>query len=84
MSQENVEIVRAAFAAWNAGEMDALRELHDPDVIVRALKGWPEPGPFVGREAVMRQFDRMRGTWDADSLELTSDFIDVGDRVAMR
>ena len=48
MSQENVEIVRAAFAAWNAGEMDALRELHDPDVIVRALKGWPEPGPLSG------------------------------------
>jgi triphosphoribosyl-dephospho-CoA synthetase len=34
MSQENVEIVRAAFEAWNAGNMDAVRELHDPDVIV--------------------------------------------------
>jgi hypothetical protein len=29
MSQENVEIVRAFFEAWNAGEMDALCELHD-------------------------------------------------------
>ena len=35
MSQENVEIVRAAFEAWNAGDMDAFRELYDPDVIVR-------------------------------------------------
>ena len=58
MSQENVEIVRAAFEAWNAGDMDALRELYDPDVIVRTPEGWPEPGPFVGREAVMRQFEQ--------------------------
>ncbi len=84
MSQENVEIVRATFAAWNAGDMDALRELHDPDVIVRAPKDWPEPGPFVGREAVMRQFEQMRGTWDADAVELIGDFVEAGDRVAVR
>ena len=84
MSQENVEIVRRTFAAWNAGDMDALRELHDPDVIVRAPKGWPEPGPFVGREAVMRQFEQMRGTWDADAIEFLSDFVAPGDRVLVR
>ena len=84
MSQENVEIVRAVFEAWNAGDMDALRELYDPDVIVRTPEGWPEPGPFVGREAVMRQFEQLRETWDADALELISDFIDAGDRVAVR
>ena len=59
MSQENVEVVRRTFAAWNAGDMDALRELHDPDVFVRAPKGWPEQGRFVGREAVMRQFEQL-------------------------
>ena len=84
MSQENIEVVRRTFAAWNAGDMDALRELHDPDVIVRAPKGWPEPGPFVGREAVMRQFEQMRGTWDADALEPIGDFVDAGDRVVVR
>jgi ketosteroid isomerase-like protein len=85
MSQENVEVVRrAAFDAWNAGDMDALRELFDPDVIVRAVKGWPEPGPFVGREAAMRQFEQLRGTWDADAVELIGDFVDAGDRVAVR
>jgi len=84
MSQENVEVVRAAFAAWNAGDMDALRELHDPDVIARPVEGWPEPGPYMGREAVMRWFEQLRETWDADALELISDFIDVGDRVAVR
>ena len=84
MSQENVEVVRAGFAAWNAGDMDALRELHDPDVIARAIEGWPEPGPFVGRDAVMRQFDELRATWDADALEPISEFIDAGERVVVR
>ena len=32
----------------------------------------------------MRQFKQLRDTWDADTLELISDFIDAGDRVAVR
>src|SRR3954453_2986266 len=84
MSQENVEIMRANFEAWNAGDMGALREYFDPDVIMRMPEGWPEPGPYVGREAVMRQLGQQRETWDADAFELISDFIDVGDRVAVR
>ena len=30
MSQENVDVVRRGFEAWNAGDVDALRELYDP------------------------------------------------------
>jgi ketosteroid isomerase-like protein len=60
MSQENVEIVRATFEAWNAGDMDALREPCDPDVLTRTPEGCPEPGPFVGRDATMRWFEQLR------------------------
>ena len=84
MSQENVEVVRAAFDAWNAGDMDAWAEQFDPDVIMRNPKGWPEPGPQVGREAVIRFIEQLRDTWDADTFELTSDFIDTADRVVLR
>ena len=84
MSRANVEVLRAFFAAWNAGDMDAVRELHDQDAIMRNPEGWPEPGPFVGQEAIMHQFEQLRGTWDADALERLSDFIGVGDRVAVR
>jgi ketosteroid isomerase-like protein len=84
MSQENVEVVRASFEAWNAGDMDAFRELYDPDVIGRPPQGWPEPGPDVGREAVMRKFEQLRETWDADALEAISDFIDAADRIVVR
>ena len=84
MSRENVEIVKASFEAWNAEDMDALRELYHPDAIARPPEGWPEPGPFVGREAVMRQFEQLRQTFDADTWEWISDFIDAADRVAVR
>jgi uncharacterized protein len=84
MSQENVEVVRAVFEAWNAGDMHAVRESYDPGIIWRPPEGWPEPGPYAGREAVMRQLEQLRETWDADAFELISDFIDVGDRVAVR
>jgi ketosteroid isomerase-like protein len=84
MSQENVEVVRRAFAAWNAGDMDAFRELHDPDVILQTVQEWPEPGPHVGREAVMRFIEQLRDAWEADTLEPTSDFSHAADRVAVR
>jgi ketosteroid isomerase-like protein len=84
MSQENVAVVRRAYEAWNAGDMDALGELYDPAVIMRAIEGWAEPGPYVGQQAVMRWFAQLRETWDADTLELTSDFVASGDRVAVR
>ena len=84
MSQENVEVVRATFEAWNAGDMDAIREQYDPDVIAWAPEGWPEPGPFVGREAVMREWEQLRDTWDADAFELITDFIGAADRVVVR
>ena len=84
MSQENVEIVRASFEAWNAGDIDALRETYHPDVIMRSPEGWPESGPAVGREAVMRQFEQLRETWDADASEPISDFIDAADRIVVR
>jgi uncharacterized protein len=83
MSQENVEVVRAALDAWNEGDLDALRELHDPTIIFKPVEGWPESGPFVGREEVMGFFDRLGEAWDTNAFEPTS-FVDAGDRVVVR
>ena len=84
MSQENVDVVRAAYEAWNAGDMDAWADFLAPDVISRPPEGWPEPGPFVGREAFVRWCEQLRETWDADALEPIRDFIDAGDRIVVR
>jgi ketosteroid isomerase-like protein len=84
MSQENVEVVRAGFEAWNAGDMDAFRELLAAEVILRPVEDWPEPGPYEGRAAVMRWLGQLRDAWDADAMEATSDFVDAADRVIVR
>jgi ketosteroid isomerase-like protein len=84
MSRENVEVVRRAFDAWNAEDADAFRELYDPDVVVRTVPDWPEPGPYLGREAAMRFHEQLRDTWDVNALMPVGDFLDAGDRIAVR
>jgi ketosteroid isomerase-like protein len=83
MSQENLETANAAYAAWNAGDMDALRRIYDPDVVSRSVEGWPESGPFFGRDEVMREWKRMREAFNLDAIELLS-VTNVGDRVLAR
>ena len=84
MSRENVDVVKASYDVWNAGGMDAYRELYAPDAVVRPPEGWPEPGPFFGREAAMRWFEQIREAGDADTAETIGDFIDAADRVVVR
>ena len=84
MSQENVEVVQASFDVWNAGDMHAYGELFDTDAEVHPPARWPEPGPFVGRDAVIRFFEQARDAWDGDKTEPIGDFVDAGDRVVTR
>src|SRR2546423_13407570 len=48
------------------------------------------PGRLAGAGAIRgsggshAQVEQLRVTWDSDSFELISDFIDIGDRVAVR
>jgi ketosteroid isomerase-like protein len=83
MSQENVEVVRAVYETWNAGDMDAFRELFHPEAIMRMAEGWPEPGPYFGREALCASADSFGGP-GTDALEVISDFIDIADHVVLR
>ena len=84
MSQANVEVVRAGMEAWNARDMDALRETYAEDVVTWPPTGWAEAGPFVGRDTVMGQWERMRELWQDDEVEMRADYIDAADRVAVR
>jgi ketosteroid isomerase-like protein len=84
MSQENVEIVRRSYEAWNAGEMQALHDCYDPGVMIAlGPERWAEgEDPIVGVDAVMRLFAQVRRVWDADAMEPVS-FTDAGDRVVV-
>ena len=83
MSEENVEIARQAINAWNAGEMDRLRELYHPEAVYRTPRDWLG-GPWVGREAVMEQFRELREVYSEASSFGDPQFLDAGDRILVQ
>ncbi|MGI9019831.1 MAG: nuclear transport factor 2 family protein [Solirubrobacterales bacterium] len=60
MSEENVEMVRETLKSFERGEIDASWA---KNARLSAPEGWPDQGPFVGREAIRRQFERLASDW---------------------
>jgi ketosteroid isomerase-like protein len=59
MSQENVEILRRAYDAFNRGDLDMLAsEFYDPQVEWQTSREDPDAATHRGREAVRRYFDQ--------------------------
>jgi ketosteroid isomerase-like protein len=76
MSQENVERIRAGFAAHNRGDVDALFEVYDPDAVFETLL----LGTHHGNEAIRLIYEENQKTlsgYDVVPVEL----IDAGDKV---
>ncbi len=83
MSEENVEIVRGVYDAWQRGDFEAALEPFHEDVewfgppdISRAGGG----GVARGHEGVSRSIGRWMGAWGELRFELR-DLIDFGDEV---
>ena len=76
MSQENLELIRAGFAAHNRGDLDALTQVYDPDVVFETLL----LGTHHGNEAIRLIYEENQKTlsgYSVDPIEL----IDNGDQV---
>jgi ketosteroid isomerase-like protein len=82
MSQENVELVRRRFDAFNRGDLAAMIELTDPDAV-----WWDRPddpwaaAPHRGRGACMQHLAEILE--DAELQAQPQEFIDAGDKVAV-
>jgi ketosteroid isomerase-like protein len=79
MSEENVEVVLEVFRRFQANDFDGLVALYHPDSRITAPEGWPEPGPFEGRDAVIGQFRRLAADWGEQGfshIELAADRAD--------
>ena len=62
MSEENVEVVRRSFEAWNAGDLEAIRSVYHDDVVVET--GITEFGrTFEGDDPIRRWVAEVRETW---------------------
>jgi ketosteroid isomerase-like protein len=73
MSSENVELIFETIRRFRPGDLDEWAELWHPDARLTGPKEWPEPGPFVGLDAIIRQFDLAA----ADLSEFRFDNIEV-------
>jgi ketosteroid isomerase-like protein len=83
MSEENVEIVRAAMEAWNRGDWDAVLKDMAPDFVLdnsTALGEWR--GVHEGADQVKGMWQKFTEPWESVRIEI-SEFIDVGDHVVL-
>jgi len=79
MSQENVEIVRAAYDAFNRGDRDAaFRDMH-PDFEF-AMPHAPNPGPHRGRKEARARMEDGVAAYEAVSYDL-DDLRESGEQV---
>jgi ketosteroid isomerase-like protein len=58
MSEENVELVLESIRRFRPKGLDEWAQLWHPDTRLTVPDGWPEPGPFIGLDAVRREFER--------------------------
>jgi ketosteroid isomerase-like protein len=81
MSQENVEIIQRANAAFLRGDLDALERAYDPDIHWRDLQHAPDaPSDVRGIEAVKRIWADWLDAFPDLRADI-SEYIDAGETV---
>jgi ketosteroid isomerase-like protein len=86
MSQENVELVKAAIEAYIAGDRDAYLDFFAEDVEARPdASRFPEAKPLRGREQFRRFLAEIDEGWEGGaSAGVIREVFPVGDRVVAR
>ena len=65
MPEENVEILRKAYDAFNRGDLDALyHEFHDPEIEWQTSREDPDAATHRGREGVRRYIGQWLDSFD--------------------
>jgi ketosteroid isomerase-like protein len=80
MPQENVEMVRRAFDAYNRRDLDAILENWAPEAVVdwSNSRGF-DAGVYRGHHEIGSFWERFLATWDEVRLELPDEPIEVED-----
>jgi ketosteroid isomerase-like protein len=82
MSQENVEILREAIEAINAGDLDAAIDGVHPDIEWQTLDLFPDSATYRGPEAVKGFFQTWLDTFEGFRLHL-GECVPVGEHLIL-
>jgi ketosteroid isomerase-like protein len=84
MSEENVAIVRGSWEAWGRGDMEALFDFYDPEVVWDVTHSYvPDLTVFHGHDGIRDFFRRWR-TFFAEYHAEPEAFVDAGESVIVR
>jgi ketosteroid isomerase-like protein len=70
MSQENVEIVRSSWEAFNRGALDAFIDCFDPEIELHDVPNYPGAAAHFGRGAFRRHVEGFRDAWGEVRVEI--------------
>ena len=83
MSRENVEVVRATWAAYGRGDYDASLAAYAQDTVWDDTRYRPDGEVHVGHGALVEVARTWRGTWERYDIEAEEVLDAGGDRVAV-
>jgi ketosteroid isomerase-like protein len=85
MSRENVGFVRAAWEAWERGDMDAIFAFYDPEIVWDQTRAEPAElsGLYHGHDGVRRFFREWLAPFESFYAH-AEELIDAGDAVVVR
>jgi ketosteroid isomerase-like protein len=82
MSEANVELVRAIYDRFRAGDMDGALALHAPEIEVHDRPEIPDPQVYRGHEGVLTSLGVSQAAFEGLDL-VPEEFLDAGDRVVV-
>jgi len=63
MSEENIEVAAELARQFEQGDWARVGALFTDDATLQPPEGWPEAGPFFGRDTIVREFRRIHEIW---------------------
>ena len=84
MSQENVDLVRSAYAHYNEGDWEGARNVYHPEVIwdLSTYEGWPDTTEICGADAVIDWLREWASIY-SDYYSKIDQILDSGDQVVV-
>jgi uncharacterized protein len=82
ISEANVELVRAIYERFRAGDIEGALALQDPEVEVRDRPEAPDPQVYRGHQGVLRSLGASRAAFEGLDL-VPEEFLAAGDRVVV-